>query len=97
MFYTGKAVSRDPFPAAKVHVPPDLERLLGERLAQVPRAERAAYARGFRAAWHVCAAVFTPYVRQWEARWWSQVDEIHALRARVGELLSRLSRFEDPG
>ena len=90
-------MQRDPFPAAKVQVPPNLERALGERLAAVPPGERAAYARGFRAAWHVCAAVFTPYVRQWEARWWAQVDEIHVLRARVGELMSRLSRLEDRG
>jgi hypothetical protein len=88
---------RDPFPAAKVHVPPNLEDELRRELRRVPPGERGAYARGFRTAWHLCAALFTPYVRQWETRWWAQVDEIHGLRARVGELISRLSRLEDPG
>jgi hypothetical protein len=96
MFYTGP-VQRDPFPADKVRVTPDVEDELKQRLGGVPRAERAAYAQGFRTAWHVCAGLFMPYVRQWEARWWAQVDEIQALRARVGELISRISRLEDDG
>jgi hypothetical protein len=96
MFYTD-VVQRGPFPIEKVRVPPDVEVELERRLTRVPGSERAAYAEGFRTAWHTCAGLFMPYVRQWEARWWAQVDEIQALRARVGELMSRLSQLEDRG
>jgi hypothetical protein len=40
---------------------------------------------------------FRPIVGDWEARWWRLVAENTSLRARIGLLLSEVSRLKDRG
>jgi hypothetical protein len=87
----------DPYPVRKGQVAPSLDEELDRHLAFVPDGERAAYARGFRAAWGMCLARFQPIVRDWEARWWRLVAENGRLRARIGLLLAEVSRLTDRG
>jgi hypothetical protein len=87
----------DPYPVRKGQVAPSLDDELGRHLALVPLAERAAFARGFRAAWGICVGQFQPIVREWEARWWRLVAENSQLRARIGLLLAQISRLTDRG
>ena len=87
----------DPYPVRKGQVAPSLDDELIHHLARVPARERLAYARGFRAAWAVCLERFQPIVGEWEARWWRLVAENTQLRARIGLLLSEISRLNDRG
>jgi hypothetical protein len=87
----------DPYPVSKGQVAPSLEDELGRSLARVPARDRSAYARGFRAAWAVCLERFQPIVGDWEARWWRLVAENSRLRARIGLLLTEISRLNDRG
>jgi hypothetical protein len=87
----------DPYPVRKGPVAPSLEDELGRHLARVATSERAAYARGFRAAWAICLARFQPIVSDWEARWWRLVAENSRLRAQIGLLLTEISRLNDRG
>ena len=93
-FYTGEV---DPYPVQKQLARPSLEDELVRQLARVPAGERSAYARGFRAAWAVCIARFRPMVGDWEARWWRLATENSQLRARIGLLLSEISRLRERG
>ena len=87
----------DPYPVRKQATLPSLDEELGRHLALVPGRERAAYARGFRAAWAVCLERFRPIVGDWQARWWRLVGENSRLRAQIGLLLSEISRLSDRG
>ena len=87
----------DPYPVRKRNILPSPEEELAWHLARVPEAERSAYARGFHTAWHVCLRRFRPIVGDWEARWWRLVAENTSLRARIGLLLSEVSRLKDRG
>lgn len=87
----------DPFPAEKAAGQPRLAPELRAFLGTVPEPNRALAERAFRRGWQRMAAAVAPTVREWERRWWDQVRENERLRARVGELLARLSQLEDRG
>jgi hypothetical protein len=71
---------------------PNVESELRRWLAVHPHASAA---DGFRAGWARLARCVGPRLRDWEARWRRAMRENERLRARIGALLSDLSRLRD--
>jgi hypothetical protein len=73
---------------------PDVERELQRWLRAHPYANAA---DGFRAGWARLARFVQPRLREWEARWFRAMRENDRLKARIGVLLSEISRLTDGG
>ena len=86
------AVGRYVQPSPGANLNPECERELGRWLAVHPRADASA---GFRAGWARLSRWVQPRLREWETRWWRAVGENDRLRARIGVLLTEISRLRD--
>jgi hypothetical protein len=84
----GQFVVASPGPNVGLNVERELERWL----AVNPHADAAS---GFRAGWARLARLVSARLRDWEARWFRSMRENDRLRARIGMLLSELSRLRD--
>ena len=86
----------DPYPASKAA--PILPDTALERFLRLVRPEHRPVARrAFLAGWNALGEHVRPMLAERDHRWWRQMRENDQLRARIGQLLSELSRLTDRG